>query len=166
PFAGVVVELDAVIGQLADPSTALVAVADTSRVWLLADVEQGEISAVATGQPVLLTLDDVPGETYAGRVAWISTQVDPRTRTVKVRAELDNSAGTLRAGMFGRARIVTRDGEEAVLVPKAAVQWEGCCNVAFVQRSATEFVPRKLQLGYDTGEHYEVLAGLDAGERV
>lgn len=166
PFSGVVVELRAVIGQLADPSAALVSVADTSRVWVLADVEQGDISGVSAGQPLLLTLDGVPGETFAGRVTWISTQVDPRTRTVKVRAELDNDRGQLRAGMFGRVRIVTRDGEPALFVPKSAVQWEGCCNVAFVQQSAIEFAPRKLHLGYDTGEHYEVLSGLNAGDLV
>ena len=166
PFSGVVIELRAVIGQLADPSTALVSVADTSRIWVIADVEQGDISGVSAGQALLLTLDGIPGETFAGRVTWISTQVDPRTRTVKVRAELENDRGQLRAGMFGRVRIVTRDGEPALFVPKSAVQWEGCCNVAFVQRSPTEFAPRKLHLGYDTGEHYEVLSGLNAGDRV
>ncbi len=166
PFAGLVVELRAVIGQLADPSIALISVADTSRIWVVADVEQGDIASVRPGQALLLTLDGVPGETFAGRVTWISTQVDPRTRTVKVRAELGNDRGQLRAGMFGRVRIVTRDGEPTLFVPKSAVQWEGCCNVAFVQRSSTEFVPRKLRLGYDTGEHYEVLAGLAAGDRV
>ncbi len=166
PFSGIVVELRAVIGQLADPSGALVSVADTSRIWVLADVEQGDIAGVSAGQALLLNLDGIPGETFAGRVAWISTQVDPRTRTVKVRAELENDRGQLRAGMFGRVRIVTRDGEPALFVPKAAVQWEGCCNVAFVQRSRTEFAPRKLHLGYDTGEYYEVLSGLNAGDHV
>lgn len=166
PFSGVVVDLGTVIGQLADPSVALISVADTSRIWVLADVEQGDIAGVSAGQPLLLTLDGVLGETFAGRVTWISTQVDSRTRTVKVRAELENDRSELRAGMFGRVRIVTRDGEPAVFVPKSAVQWEGCCNVAFVQQSATEFAPRKLHLGYDTGEHYEVLSGLNAGDRV
>ena len=51
-------------------------------------------------------------------------------------------------------------------MPKTAVQWEGCCNVAFERRSPTEYVPRKLRLGYDAGEHYEVLDGLTGNEMV
>jgi cobalt-zinc-cadmium efflux system membrane fusion protein len=85
---------------------------------------------------------------------------------VKVRAEFENPEGHLRARSFATGRVVTRDDQEAVFVPKAAVQWEGCCNVAFERTSATEFVPRKLRLGYDAGEHYEVLEGLSGGETV
>ena len=166
PFDGVVVDVLAVVGQPAPQSSVLVSVADTSRLWVEADVEQAQMESVAVGQPVLLTLDGLAGETYAARVTWISTEVDAHTRTTKVRAELDNARGRLRARMFGRVQIVTRDGEAAVMVPKAAVQWEGCCNVAFVQRSATEFVPRKLHLGYDTRDYLEVLSGLEAGDRV
>jgi cobalt-zinc-cadmium efflux system membrane fusion protein len=99
-------------------------------------------------------------------VTWISSDVDPRTRTVKVRAEFENPEGHLRARSFATGRVVTRDDEEAVFVPKEAVQWEGCCNVAFERTSATEFVPRKLRLGYDAGEHYEVLEGVNGGETV
>ncbi|HEB53474.1 MAG TPA: efflux RND transporter periplasmic adaptor subunit [bacterium] len=171
PFDGVVVELRAVVGQPASSQPgnregALISIADTSRIWVLADVEQSEVSRVAVGQDLLLNLDGSFGLTFAGKVTWISTEVDRRTRTVKVRAEIENGDGQLRAGMYGRVRIVTRAGEPALLVPKAAVQWEGCCNVAFVQRSRTEFAPRKLHLGYDTGDYYEVLSGLDEGDRV
>lgn len=166
PFPGVVVAQHAVIGQIADPAAPLVGIADPVRMWVMADVDPADIAAVAVGQRVLVTLDGLRGETFGGRVTWVSTELDPRTRTIKVRAEVDNTAGRLRARSFGRVRIVTRDGEEALLVAKDAVQWEGCCNVAFVRRSDTEFLPRKLRLGYDTGEFYEVLTGLAAGEEV
>jgi cobalt-zinc-cadmium efflux system membrane fusion protein len=166
PFAGVVVGLDTVIGELAAPATPVVSVADTSRMWVILDVDQAEIRLVARGQPVLLTVEGWAGETFGGRVTWLSTDVDRRTRTVKVRAEFENPEGILRARSFGTARVVTRDDEDVVLIPKDAVQWEGCCNVAFERLSPTEFVPRKLRLGYDTGEHYEVLHGLSGGESV
>ena len=166
PFAGVVVDLDAVLGELASPETSVVSVADTSRMWVIVDVDQADIRLVEHGQPVLLTAEGWAGETLGGRVAWLSSDVDQRTRTVKVRAEFANPEGILRAHSFGTARIVTRDDKEAVLVPKDAVQWEGCCNVAFERTSPTEFVPRKLRLGYDTGEYYEVLQGLSGGETV
>lgn len=166
PFSGVVVGIDAVLGELASPETSVVGVADTSRMWVIVDVDQAEIRLVERGQPVLLTVEGWTGETLGGRVTWLSSEVDRRTRTVKVRAEFENPEGILRAQSFGTARIVTRDDTEAVLVPKGAVQWEGCCNVAFERTSPTEFVPRKLRLGYDTGDYYEVLSGLSGGEAV
>ncbi len=166
PFAGVVVGLDAVIGELADSTVSIVSVADTSRMWVILDIDQADIRLVEDGQPVLLTVDGWVGETLGGHVTWLSSHVDRRTRTVKARAEFDNPEGILRAQSFGTAKIVTRDDEQVVLIPKAAVQWEGCCNVAFERQSPTVFVPRKLRLGYDTGEYYEVLAGLSGGELV
>ena len=166
PFSGVVVGLDAVLGELTSPETSVVSVADTSRMWVIVDIDQQEIRLVERGQPVLLSVEGWTGETLGGRVTWISSDVDRRTRTVKVRAEFENPEGILRAQSFGTANIVTRDDKDAVLVPKGAVQWEGCCNVAFERISPTDFMPRKLRLGYDTGDYYEVLSGLSGGESV
>jgi cobalt-zinc-cadmium efflux system membrane fusion protein len=70
--------------------------------------------------------------------------------------------------MFGRVRINAGHNGSALTLPKEAVQWEGCCNVAF-RRSATNpltFEPVRLVLGYDAGNRYEVLTGLSAGDRI
>lgn len=166
PFGGTVVGLNAVLGEVVSPEQSIISVADTSRMWVMLDVDQEQIRLVKRGQPVLLDAEGWSGETLAGRITWLSSEVDRNTRTVKVRAEFDNPEGVLRSHSFGTARIVTRDDEEAVLVSKDAVQWEGCCNVAFEQQSPTEFVPRKLRLGYDAGDHFEVLSGLSGGEKV
>ncbi|MAF66085.1 MAG: hypothetical protein CMJ84_10580 [Planctomycetes bacterium] len=165
-FAGTVIQLDAVIGELATQAAPIVSVADTSRMCVILDIDQADIRLVEVGQPVMLTVEGWEGETLGGRLTWISSHVDPRSRTVKVRSEFANPEGHLRAQSFGTARVITRDDEQALFVPKAAVQWEGCCNVAFVRRSPTEYVPHKLRLGYDAGEHYEVLRGLTGGETV
>lgn len=166
PFAGVVVGLETVLGELASPEQSIISIADTSRMWVMMDVDQAQIRLVERGQPVLLAVEGWAGETLGGRVTWLSSDVDRHTRTVKVRAEFANPEAILRAQSFGTARIVTRDDKQAVLVPKDAVQWEGCCNVAFERQSPTEFVPRKLRLGYDTGDYYEVLSGLSGAEMV
>lgn len=80
--------------------------------------------------------------------------------------ELDNGAGLLRANMFGRARINAGDSRQAITVPKEAVRWEGCCNVAFVRSddAATTFKPARLVLAYDAGDRYEVIGGLSPGD--
>ena len=73
------------LGELASPETSVVSVADTSRMWVIVDVDQAEIRLVERGQPVLLTVEGWTGETLGGRVTWLSSDVDRRTRTVKVR---------------------------------------------------------------------------------
>jgi cobalt-zinc-cadmium efflux system membrane fusion protein len=108
----------------------------------------------------------MPGSGFEGKLTWISSQVDDRTRTVRVRADLPNPDGLLRAKMFGRARIVLHDNEEVVTVPAGAVQTDGCCQLVFVQESETVFQPRKIVLGADANGIVEVLEGLQENELV
>jgi cobalt-zinc-cadmium efflux system membrane fusion protein len=166
PFDGVVVERAATVGEVVDSSKSLLTVADISRMWAMLDLAQAHLQHVRLGQSVVLTIDGLRGEAFAGGVTAIGTEVDPRTRTIKARAEVDNGRGLLRANSFGRAEISIRNGEPALLVPKAAVQWDGCCNVVFVGESQTRFRPRKLRLGCESGDFYEVLEGLKGDEAV
>jgi cobalt-zinc-cadmium efflux system membrane fusion protein len=164
PFAGVVVERSAVIGEAVDTQKPLFAVADTSRMWSLLDVYEDDLSLIQRGQRIVLTVGGVRGESFAGTITWISTQLDSRTRTLKARAEIDNPDGRLRANMFGQAIVKVHQGEERVVVPKSAVQWDGCCNLVFIRKSDQLFVPRPLRLGYATDDAYEVLEGVEPGE--
>jgi cobalt-zinc-cadmium efflux system membrane fusion protein len=166
PFAGVVVERSAVIGEVVESSEPLFAVADTGVMWAMIDMQESDLRVARPGQEVIFTADGLRDEPFFGRLTWISTAVDPTTRTIKARAELDNGIGLLRAHMFGSASVQTREEDQAVTVPKAAVQWEGCCNVVFVRANeeGTLFRPKKVQLGVDSGDRFEVLRGLEGGE--
>jgi cobalt-zinc-cadmium efflux system membrane fusion protein len=168
PFSGKVVERSAVMGEVVDPTSVLFAVADTGLMWAMIDLTESDLHVVREDQEVLLQLDGLPDMLFAGRLTWISTELDPQTRMIKARAEFDNGAGALRAHMFARATIRGGTNREAVTVPKEAVQWEGCCNVAFVRANegATRFKPVRLTLGFDAGDRYEVLDGLRGGETI
>lgn len=165
PFEGMIVERHAVMGEVVEPGKPLLSIADTHTMWAMVDLVETDLASVRTGQSAIVLLDSLPSQTFEGRVTWISTQVDPRTRTVKTRIELDNRDGMLRANMFGRARINAGDNREAVTVPKEAVQWEGCCNIAFVKsdEDGMTFQPARLVLGFDAGNRYEVIEGLKPG---
>lgn len=168
PFAGSVVERTAVMGEVIDMTTPLLSIADTGTMWAMVDLRESDLGLVAIGQEAEVVLDGLPRNTFPGRLAWISTEIDRQTRTVKARIELDNGSGHLRANMFGRARVRLGGSEHAIMVPKEAVQWEGCCNIAFV-RTDTEgmtFRPARLTLAYDGGDRYEVADGLEPGDVV
>ncbi len=165
-FSGVVVGRDAVVGEVVEPSKTLYSIADVSGMWALLDVYESEVREVRERQAVVLRVDELPGEAFAGEITWVSTQMDPHTRTLRARVLLDNSDGALRANMFAKAIVSVHDRHEALVVPETAVQWEGCCNVVFVKKSEMLYEPRKVHLGSAAGRFYEVLSGLKTGEEV
>ena len=97
PFAGVVVERQASVGELSDPSAPLFAVADISRMWALLDVYETDLREIQPGQPAVLHIEGLEGDPVGGEITWVSSQLDPRTRTLQARAELHNPDGVLRA---------------------------------------------------------------------
>jgi cobalt-zinc-cadmium efflux system membrane fusion protein len=165
PFDGMIVERTAVMGEVVESGKPLLSIADTRIMWAMVDLAETDLASVRTGQEARVAVDGLPGQSFNGRVTWISTQVDARTRTVKMRIELENREGLLRANMFGRAQISAGESRVAITIPKEAVQWEGCCNVAFVRASddGTTFQPARLVLGFDAGDRYEVAQGLSPG---
>jgi len=166
PFAGEVVERSAVVGETANALRPLFAIADPQRMWANLDLYDSDIADIAVGQPVVITIDGLRGESFGGKITWISREIDPKTRTLHVRAELENLNGFLRANMFGRAAITIHERAPLLVVPVAAVQWDGCCNIAFVRSSDVVFEPRKLRLGREFGGYYEVKDGLAEGDVV
>ncbi|NUN95239.1 MAG: efflux RND transporter periplasmic adaptor subunit [Candidatus Omnitrophica bacterium] len=166
PFDSTVVELAAVPGELAQPGKQLFAVADLSTLWLCLDLFVEDANQVCLGLPVTFAVDRLDGEVFSGKVTWIGAELDPKTRTTRVRAELDNSEGLLRAGMFGKGDIRIHSGEEVVAIPKEAVQWDGCCNLVFVRKDPLTIEPRKVRLGPERDGFVVARAGLLPGEEV
>ena len=171
PLDGVVVERRAVAGELADPSKPLFVVADTQRMWLTLHVRLEDAKHLARGQTVRFRPDG--GGEAAGKVNWISTAVDERTRTVQVRAELANPDGRLRANTFGSGTVVLREEDRAIIVPNEAVHWDGNCHVVFVwdKDSPKEGAPkvfhvRSVRPGAKDDRHTEIIAGVLPGEMV
>ena len=133
PLDGVVVERNAVAGEVVDNSRMLFVVADTSRMWLTLDVRQEETRLLSLGQKVRFRQSGTESDEVQGQIVWISTAADAHTRTVKIRADLPNADGRLRANTFGTGRIVLRDEADSIVVPSDSVHWEGCCHVVFVR---------------------------------
>lgn len=172
PLEGVIVARKAVAGEQVDPTKPLFVVADPRRLWLMLHVRLEDTRSLALGQLVRFRPDGGFGET-SGKVAWISTAVDERTRTVEVRAELDNANGKLRANTFGLGTVLLREEAQAIVVPNEAVHWEGNCHVVFVydkdspRKDAPKvFHARSVRLGAKDEQHTEIIAGVLPGEMI
>jgi cobalt-zinc-cadmium efflux system membrane fusion protein len=166
PFAGIIMERHATLGETVNREHSLFTVGDTSQLWAMIDVKEAEIPQLRVGQPVILELAGIRGRRFAGTLTWLSTEIDRRTSTMKARATVANPDGLLRAGMYGQARVSIRDRSQALMVPRESVQWDGCCNLVFVRHSDVLYEPRKVQLSYETDRYFLADSGVQAGEQI
>lgn len=165
PISGTVVRRPAVLGVLATESESLATIADTSQMWALCDVPESQVARVERGQPVSLWLAGEDDETLTGEITWISSEVNPRTRTLSARAVINNEHGRLRANQFARARIETEDSRVAVSVPREAVQRFDEHELVFVRTAQGVYEPRVVER-FGDGERVQVRGRLEAGDQV
>lgn len=166
PFRGVVVDASAVPGELAAPERPIFSVADMSRLWVCIDLPESELPKMAKDQRVFFTVKGLDGE-YRGKVVAISSEVNERTRTGRLFAEIKNKDGLLRAKMFGRARIITKETEDKVVVPRDAVHDDNDgCKVVFVNTSGNKYQVKPVTLGVSYGQEIEIKEGLTPGDTV
>jgi Cu(I)/Ag(I) efflux system membrane fusion protein len=143
----------------------LVVVADLSAVWVWADFYEDNLPLLTRGAKVRVSSPAQPGESHDGEVALIPPAIDPIKRTARVRIDLPNASLKLRPGMYVDAELAVDRGE-ALAIPVSAVMPTGTRALVFVDRGEGRLEPRPVQLGRLYGDHYEVLGGIAAGERV
>jgi RND family efflux transporter MFP subunit len=165
PIAGFVMERNAFPKQHITPETALYTIADLSTVWVLADVFEYEAGNVRLNAPATLTLAYLPGRAFHGRVSYILPQVDPATRTLKVRIQFENPGFVLKPEMYGEVEL-RGAGARRLVVPQSSVLNSGDKQIVFVDRGSGAFEPRQVKVGVEANGRVEILSGLRAGERV
>ena len=165
PISGFVTERSAFAKQRVTADTPLYTVADLSSVWVIADVFEYESANIRSDQPATLTLDYLPGRVFRGRVSYILPQVDPATRTLKVRIQFPNPDYALKPEMYGQVELRT-GGARKLVVPQSAVLNSGERQVVFVDRGNGNFEPRSVKIGAQRENRIEILNGLRAGERI
>jgi cobalt-zinc-cadmium efflux system membrane fusion protein len=167
PIDGTITAWDATPGEAVEPTTQLFAMADVSRMWLWIDVYESGIASVAVDQPVTFTISGTEAPVFSGRVTSVGTEVNPTTRTSRVRAELENPSGRLRANQFGRAKIQVEAEHEGVVIPRAAVQNDGQIEMVFLPIDDRSYRPQLVTIRLtERDDVVEVVKGLETGQRV
>lgn len=167
PVAGTVIDRDVVVGQLADPSKTLFKVGDLSTLWLVAHVFERDAVRVQSDGKATASFAALPGKTRDARIKWIGREVDPASRTIAIRFDVDNADGVLRPGMTASVSVPLGDAnDQALCVPTAAVQRVGDGWAVFVPRGPGLFAIRPIGRGRDLGGAVEVMSGLGPGEEV
>jgi cobalt-zinc-cadmium efflux system membrane fusion protein len=169
PASGVITEQNVTPAagiKTLDNSPNLLTISDLSRVWILCDVNENDLSAVHVGDAADIRPTAYPDRVLTGRVSNIGAVLDPTLRTAKVRVELPNP-GLLRVGMFvtaafhGQSRVVT------VVVPAAAVLHLHDRDWVYLSTGSGAFERREVRIGSALpGNLQEIVSGLAEGQRV
>jgi Cu(I)/Ag(I) efflux system membrane fusion protein len=165
PVSGYVTQKMALHGMRVTPADTLFDIADLSRLWVLADVYESDLPAVRVGLPAELSVPHLPGRAWRGSVTYIAPTVEERTRTVKVRVEVDNADGTLKPEMFADVVLESPAGK-GLVAPESALLRTGQRTLVFVDLGDGRLEPREVLVGPKVAEGVQVLRGLSEGDRV
>jgi cobalt-zinc-cadmium efflux system membrane fusion protein len=166
PFAGEVVERQAVLGAFVEAGQPLFTLTDRSTMWAMLSIPETHLDQVRVGQTVELQVDALPGQTLTGRLTWIAAEIDGRTRLARARAEVPNPEGQLKARMFARARILVRQPQQGLTVPQQAISEVEGQSLVFIKLEEDLYEARAVRLGAAHEGQREVLEGLGADDQV
>ena len=168
PVNGIVMKRMVSQGAYVQAGMPLLEVADLSTIWVDADIYQYELPWIKAGQPVTMTLDYMPGETFQGKIDYIYPYLKEATRTAKVRLRFPNPNLKLKPEMFASIKIKSPVTKPAVVVPMEAVLDTGLKQHVFIALGQGRFEPREVKLGVfsDENNYREVISGLTGGEEV
>lgn len=142
-----------------------------SSVWAVFDIYEKDIGKIREGEWIEFSAPGIPGQSFRTRVEFISPLLNQESRTIRVRGQVSNPNRLLKPEMLIQGQLTGKrsSGDDRLLIPKTAVLWTGRESVAYVQDTTMDiptFAFREINLGSESGSHYVVLDGLNAGDRV
>ena len=169
PLDGVVSARRLDPGTLVGPSSntgSILTIDQVDVLRLFVSVNEGDVTRLKLGQIAHVELDSVSGRRWDGRVVRLAPSLDPATHTLDAEVQLANKNGELRAGMYGRASIVTGVHPGALTVPVGAVQITNDRHFVYALRGDNKVQRREVKLGVDGEEWLEILTGLQPEDEV
>jgi len=165
PIDGYISDRPADLGEYVSTSTKVATVVKINPLRVRIDIPEQAIPSVNVGQSVSVTTSAWPDKNFSGRIARISPNVTPTSRTLTVEAEIENGSGTLKPGQFATVRILQARPQPAVLVPSRAVRTESGVSRVFVIKDG-KAQERLVQLGQTEGDLIAIKSGVANGENV
>ena len=165
PKGGTVLKRDITIGQVVQPADPAFTIADLSTVWIVANVPEEDAGELQKGMTVSVRIPAIPEENITGYLSFVSPIVDPATRTVEVRMDVENKRGLLKPDQLANMTFIGH-ATRKLTVPNTAVVRESNADYVFVQVAPTRYVLREVSLGEEADDHRVVLGGLQENEHI
>src|SRR5271168_1607745 len=171
PIAGTITQRQIGAGQYINSeangaTNPVFTISDLSTVWLIANVREADAPLMYVGDPVEVRVLAYPAHVFKAKISWIAASIDPNTRRLSVRADVENPDGALKPGMFASFSIITGSTETAPGVPQRAIVYEGDTARIWVAEDDGTIAARSIRIGRIADGMVEILAGLSAGEKV
>jgi len=163
--SGFVIEKDVVEGAAVEAGQRLFRLANLKKVWVEAEVYEEDLPLVHKGQTASVTMTNLGGAPIIGTVSFFWPSVDPKTRTAKIRIELNNEDFSLKPEMFAEVDLKV-DRPPSLVVPEPAILYSGPRRIVFVDLGDDRLRPTLVTLAAKSGGYYEVRSGLKAGDKV
>ncbi|GAA0874893.1 hypothetical protein GCM10009118_13010 [Wandonia haliotis] len=169
-FSGVVKTKKVSVGDYLKEGGVLFDIQSLSKVWAVFDAYETDIANINVGDPIVFTTTSYPDEQFTAKINFIDPLINPSTRTVSVRANVQNLNSKLKPDMFINGRIErTPNQKSTLLVPKSAVLWTGKRSVVYLKlpnEAVPSFEYKNIEIGETIGDSYIVISGLKPGDEV
>jgi Cu(I)/Ag(I) efflux system membrane fusion protein len=166
PIDGVVTKMMAREGMYVGKSTEMFTIADLDRVWVLVDVFEHQIASIQPGLTAEISVPAEPGRTWEGTVDYLYPELDPKTRTLRVRLVFPNPKLALKPNMFANVVIYGGPKKDVLKIPREALIVTGERESVVKALGEGRFQPVDVVTGMQEGEEVEILSGLEAGDEV
>ncbi|USD24610.1 efflux RND transporter periplasmic adaptor subunit [Flagellimonas marinaquae] len=168
--SGTVSEVMAAQGDYVNQGQPIVKLSNLNSVWAEFDAYENQIAQFNIGQKINITTNAYPNKEFEGTISFIDPILNNATRTITVRATLQNKNDLFKPGMFvtGKVKGATQTMENTLTVPASAVLWTGERSLVYIKTNPNEpvFEMREVTLGNRSGETYQVSAGLNNGDEI
>lgn len=165
PRSGTLIERSIADGSAAPAGQTLLTIADLSRVWIEAEVFEGDLALVREGMPATVRLPYLPDRTSTGIVDYVYPWLDGDSRTARVRLSVENAAGAYKPDMYAEVALQASLGQR-LTVPEEAIIFAGENSIAFVDLGGGRLKPVRVQTGHRAQGFIEITDGLSAGDTV
>lgn len=164
--AGVVTALNVREGMRVTPDIEMMSLVDLASIWMIAQVFEDQANWVKVGELAEARLSALPGKIWKGEVEYVYPQIDPTTRTLKVRFRFNNPDGILKPNMYANITLFTEPKQNVLSIPLEALIRSSQGNRVIVALNDGRFQAREVTTGIESSEKIEILSGLKVGEKV
>jgi cobalt-zinc-cadmium efflux system membrane fusion protein len=165
PISGKIVQNNAVLGAMVDQSSEIMTILDPRLLWVDAEIYEKDIAKIRIGQNVEVSVPAYPGETFVGKICYVSDILKEDTRTITVRTEVENMGYKLKPGMFATIKIFLNHLSDSLVVPETAVLDDKNEKIVFIKRDG-KFFPQAVLTGIKEKGFIEILSGLSEGDDI
>lgn len=166
PYKGTVMHKNVVEGQKIMPGMELMKISNLNLLWLYADIYEFELAKIKLGAEAKINFNFMPGRTYNGKVDFIYPTIDQKTRTAKVRINVNNPDGELKPAMLATVTIIGKDLGMHPTVPEESIIRGGKNDIVIVDLGEGKFKPQPVKLGSYADGYYQILKGLNEGTKI